>query len=448
MDNPDPDLPDDCEFSSDAYYIRYEYHGQFNYVIEVCMPGNRTQSPWKNERTRQDIHEELYLKMNFSGDYNVTYADPFKDYLQPIEPGIYAKKLTLDTTAGYFELPNYKNGGVPGPLISNDPWPGWPDSMSVQGRSTLPTQDNDTSNAILNLNHAMDRASNKGPLHNIAMSLFGEGSFADIEHTPLAAYMNSNASSINQDCIDIVPFLSLLRGPEGIEDITLYNQKCLTGSSLVSHLNDSNGDNIKILHATAAWYFWAFSGQHSAPYPRLIQNAFSSAAFLAIDTMMINIDLGGWLPAPTVDLCYDMGADLQIPSISLAGVIFVSILLAVDLLCLLALALYSSWIPRWTGQLDSFAMMRIGASISEKVPLLATDDPGRIQALDNTPGWMGNSSQNDIGGLCLGGERPLTKTKYYRGYETEPSNSRLKARKAFPKLTGRGEYSLANTRDE
>ncbi|KAJ5421522.1 hypothetical protein N7491_009967 [Penicillium cf. griseofulvum] len=95
-----------------------------------------------------------------------------------------------------------------------------------------------------------------------------------------------------------------------------------------------------------------------------------------------------------------MGTDQQVPHISLAGIIFVSVLLVVDLLCLLALALYSASIPRWTGTLDSFAMLRIGASISDKTPLLATQHVDRIKALDATPGWIGNNSDGKVGNFA------------------------------------------------
>lgn len=132
MNNSVSNLPDECNFSSDAYYIRYEYHDIFQYSIEICMPGNMSQSPWKNERARQDLHEELYLKMNFSGDYDV---DVLPGGL-PVTPGIYSKKLTLDTTTGYFELPNYENGQVPGPLLSGNPWETNSSSVGISKEKT------------------------------------------------------------------------------------------------------------------------------------------------------------------------------------------------------------------------------------------------------------------------------------------------------------------------
>jgi hypothetical protein len=59
------------------------------------------------------------------------------------------------------------------------------------------------------------------------------------------------------------------------------------------------------------------------------------------------------------------------PTFSSGGVVTVSILLGLYLLILLGLGYYSTRSPRWTEQLDSFAMMRIGASVADDIPLLA-----------------------------------------------------------------------------
>jgi hypothetical protein len=69
------------------------------------MLANMTKTPWKPTRDRRDFTEELFL--------NVSYGfDPVKSRLQ---------KATLDTTEGYFELPNHANGAIAGPLLEKDP---------------------------------------------------------------------------------------------------------------------------------------------------------------------------------------------------------------------------------------------------------------------------------------------------------------------------------------
>ncbi|RJE26738.1 hypothetical protein PHISCL_00969 [Aspergillus sclerotialis] len=66
------------------------------------MPANASQPLWKPTRDRQDFSEELFVHTTV-GRYE------------------YTVKITVDTTAGYFELPNYLNGGNPGPLLPKFP---------------------------------------------------------------------------------------------------------------------------------------------------------------------------------------------------------------------------------------------------------------------------------------------------------------------------------------
>ncbi|KAJ5494553.1 hypothetical protein N7463_010640 [Penicillium fimorum] len=391
-------LPADCNSLSDALYFHYEYDGELQYNIEICMPGDTSISPWKNQNSRQDISEELYLKMDFSGEYIGTFGTV-------ANVKSYSTRLTVNTTSGIFELPNYANGQMPGPLSEGDPSP--KDTRSLHARSL----ENDTAWNTFTASQDATNVRNIGPLKSIALALFGEASFADINHTVLAAYAHSNVPY--GGCIGKVPFLSLLSTESSFEEeLPVGFDRCLTAFSVqYDHYSYEDWKNTG-LHKTVASYFWLFSGDPLGPSIPRLENAFSVAAFLANDVMMTK-DRDG-----SLYIDYAMGTDQQVPQISRAGIIFVSVLLGVDLLCLLALALYSAWIPRWTGTLDSFAMLRIGASISDKTPLLATQHVEGIKILDETPGWIGNNSDGKVGELCLGGERPLRKGERYVGYDT------------------------------
>ena len=81
--------------------------------LQACMPGNLTKSPWKLTRDRQDFTEELFLNVALI-QYNLNTANTDQQ-------NIVLYKVTGDTTPGYFELPNYLNGEVAGPLLENDP---------------------------------------------------------------------------------------------------------------------------------------------------------------------------------------------------------------------------------------------------------------------------------------------------------------------------------------
>lgn len=64
--------------------------------------------------SRQDFTEELYFRGELFGKLqgNELYRGAYL--------GLYSRKLTLDTTTGYFELPNYMNVRAPGLLIEED----------------------------------------------------------------------------------------------------------------------------------------------------------------------------------------------------------------------------------------------------------------------------------------------------------------------------------------
>jgi hypothetical protein len=411
-------LPENCNPSSDAFYINYvfKYDGSFAYDIEICMPGNASHCPWKEENSRQGISEELYLRMNFTDTDSMV-----------VTPGIYSKKLTLQTTMGYFELPNYANGGFPGPLMTD----GHPAANYHYFNYKRDLgNDSDTASNILKASNKVDNYSAKGPLLSIALALFGEGSFVDVEHTSMEAYAQSNVSDYD-GCIALIPFTPLLDVNDPNWSVPF--NPCLKGDQIGGGMYSHD----LYIHSMVASFFYIFSGGSDAPSVTIMENAFAASAFLANDVMMSDTS------SPALDIWYHMGVDIQIPSISRAGIILVSILLALDLLCLLAMAIYSAWIPRWTTNLDSFAMMRVGASISGTVPLLATNHAERIETLDETPGWTGNEAEGKIGELCLGGRQPLKKTEYYAAYDIDQS-PKPSAIKDFGRAIRRGGYSSSS----
>ena len=111
-----PSFPAGCDQNFGSFYAEYSdnikdgNNVDSSWSIQACMPGELTASPWKNTRDRQDFSEELYL--------NITISD-LDQHGTP--PGGWQYKVSVNTTAGYFELPNYMNGAVPGPLLEKDP---------------------------------------------------------------------------------------------------------------------------------------------------------------------------------------------------------------------------------------------------------------------------------------------------------------------------------------
>ena len=114
------DYPANCDSLPGAFHVNYSsvspnnattvMTGWDTWSLTACMPADLRQSPWRKTRDRQDLTEDLYL--NISLPYY--QPNPFS-----IPGGLF--KVSLNTTAGYFELPNYMNGQQPGKLLDEDP---------------------------------------------------------------------------------------------------------------------------------------------------------------------------------------------------------------------------------------------------------------------------------------------------------------------------------------
>lgn len=110
------EYPTDCSTIPGAFFVEYgNVSTGDNYTeawsLQACMPADLHQSPWRSTRDRQDFSEELYINMTISG-YLGEQDKPLRGSLH---------RVTVKTTAGYFELPNYMNGGDTVPLLALDP---------------------------------------------------------------------------------------------------------------------------------------------------------------------------------------------------------------------------------------------------------------------------------------------------------------------------------------
>ena len=155
-----------------------------------------------------------------------------------------------------------------------------------------------------------------------------------------------------------------------------------------------------------------------------ITNAFLAAAYLAIDVWMDNP-----YRASSSSITFDLGADTDVPVISKTGMVLISILLGMDLTCLLGLAIYSSLTPTWTNQFDAFAMMRLGAAMHEELPLHVSYSHSQVKVLDTTSGFVGDGPEETTNGsirqLTLGATTPVERQKKYRCYKALSLEQRL-----------------------
>ena len=112
------DFPKDCSRRPGAFFVNYNNVTMVDSVkrtwgLQACMPNDLRQSPWQSTRNRQDFSEELYL--------HISWNTEIAGWNQDTPAGGSFYKVTVNTTAGYFELPNYMNGQIAGPLLAWDP---------------------------------------------------------------------------------------------------------------------------------------------------------------------------------------------------------------------------------------------------------------------------------------------------------------------------------------
>ena len=340
------------EHSVDARYISNimdESHSPSRFTLQICMPADLSISPWQSTRDQQEISEHLYL--------NVSYRKQGVDYNKP--PSAY--HIVVNSTMGYFELPNYRNQGTAGPLLAQDPTihcssnprcESQTRSTKIKRQSSFSEISNDTSLALV---------ANQGPLSLVVNALFGNGSW--LERSMGSLNKNETLESTEPQCEELQP-LALLAGRIHACTLTTDEDRKIDG------LED---------------FFDLLTSADKA------LNPFHAATIIASQL---------WLADPNGNLqvTYDHGVDTERPTLSRAGMYVISILLGVDLFLLLALAVYIRYTPTWTPSLDAFAMMRLGASMADQPLLLAKDETEALKALQDVPGWTGSVTEKNNGG--------------------------------------------------
>lgn len=89
-----------------------------NMEIRVCAPGEIGKYPWSKSRNKETVEEELFIDLQSS-------LDLYPSLTLPVDS--YTMKCTASTTRGYFELGNYMNEFVYGPLLDK-----WPDEETIE----------------------------------------------------------------------------------------------------------------------------------------------------------------------------------------------------------------------------------------------------------------------------------------------------------------------------
>jgi len=367
------------------------------YHARICAPGNTTLSLWKNTTDRQDPTEEFWLAYQRTllladgGTWGIT--DGGSNYTQ---------HCYGNSTLGYFELPNYWNGHVAGPLLDKVP-PNGPNLTYRNGSSQHLTG-----------GHPRDPPSGQGvsgPFLSGIMANFGPNTF----FTTAAANSNATSSSTTLSlCAQLrYPFTSIANQYHFSESGGSFSTGWMPRSARLrcDHSESADDPVPSLLQALMAWL--PNFGDHDNAIA-----AFTLATYAAANAIL---NVG---PVQLTDgyfLSTSLGTPIQRPDITFTGMVVVSILLAVQIIGLTLLAVYASRKVTWTAALDSWAMLRLGAEIGRgNLPALSAFKAKRAGVLDAQKGWVGDL---DVGGregeaelreLGLGGEERVRGGTLYR----------------------------------
>ena len=426
------DVFTECVGSTSSFHTLHakppgtDQDAQKSWSIEICVPGNQSASSWNISNDRQDFTEELLMDISVTGYDSDTYAYRTRERREiALTGGIF--RVTSKTTAGYFELPNYMNGGQAGPIIEGNPDDSEHCGLDCEPQVPTPLT---TPSSVMNGEKGVSRPTavvdtlftdrSLQPLSTIAIALFGNESSLSTKSILLETLLGDGDDWRAVDgepgsCADQMPLSPLL------DPLHLSSSECLT----------SYVQSVEMLDSELAAYVGSFSpyGPRTNPDYRLpeLTSAFATAVFLANEAWLV---ASPWGEAGSRHVYTNPGITMVIPEISRVGMVLVSSLWAVYIACILGLAIYSARTPRWTEQLDAFAMMRIGAAAKdERVALKVGFKTQNIDILDDLPGSMGDSTggEGEVGVLGLGAPTPLNGVRLYESYrdaaKAEPPKS-------------------------
>lgn len=244
------------------------------------------------------------------------------------------------------------------------------------------------------------------------MALFGYGSYIPHQLDHPEAYLSNityfkdspkNKTNHASSCINQRPFESLLQPTTG------RSSKCV--------MDDVR--SLEELDDGIARYLQSFyvNTQYEVGDAERPTNAFAAAVYLATEAWFTT----GHSDWGSRSVYSDPGADTTIPTMSLASMIILSLMLGIYLACIIALSVYSSRKPSWTRQLDSFTMMRIGAAMHEQVPFKVCFEISAVRVLDEMPGYVGDATggECDVGILGIGSNTPLIGSRWYESYKPD-----------------------------
>ena len=299
-----PSSFESCISDSASYFVQHTYN-RTQLTVQVCMP-DAIQSPWKPTGDRQDIIERLFLKIRSNESiYTYSYNIPANATFE----------LVVNSTLGYFELPNYYNK-IAGPLLTIDPRYDCKEGNS-DGQCLLDLQRSRRSFEMNETDGSLTiyQVASPGPLAILARALFGEGSYINTQVPQNRTVPKFQTFSSGYSC-EVRPLGLLL------------------GSSSSCDSLDGETDDEDVYDRVTDWLYRTFyQDDVSEDESSSTQNALHAGVILASRSWLASSSGG----SRTIQ--YDMGIDSVRPKISNTGVVVISAILGIYLLLLISLAI-------------------------------------------------------------------------------------------------------------
>jgi hypothetical protein len=347
--------------------------------IDICAPGDYTgltDPPWTLSRDRQDIQEQLYIKVNPTYNASIAWA--------PWLPSNFITQCSANTTRGYFELGNIRNNLVPGQLIEK-----WPDNdtmwnqyndytaigiSNVSVASTIDTYFN--SDESPDFMEGLDpfftsNLATPGPLMTSVLAMFGNESFFYVANN----YTNYLDTSRQICQAGNIPFVRLSDG------LSLKGEV----SALCTQIISGTPDNSSLENFLYNWFIlFNFTDVDTDNYAK---EALEVAMFKANEAWLEETASQG----PFARNIYTSpGSPVVRPSKTVAGTVIVSVLLSLQITGLLILAWYIYTVPTWTTAFDSIAVAQLAKSIDDDyIPPIGYPDGETMEKLKDVDGLVG-----------------------------------------------------------
>ncbi|KAJ4985530.1 hypothetical protein SVAN01_09001 [Stagonosporopsis vannaccii] len=371
----------------------------YNGTLEICAPGDQGKHPWTLSRNRQDITEELFFK------YRETYHS-MRDDETLVEEEVF--HCTSQTTRGYFELGNVYNGGRYGPLLEKWPSDGSPEQASQYNDffevewgpgvgvtpGYFPSEEDHGqgyASAIPDPIGVYDYYAPKvytnvtGPLMTSVLALFGPDSWTGaVLNLTTGKSKDELENSHTDQTVLLEPICHLVpyrRG--GVSSYSGYRESTCKSSlwGLRSTLDDF----------LAEWSTMTY-----------LEDKLRASMFYANRALLTANaeDNYIWEPWAGRGIYTAPGWTVLRPHISLAAQIILSLIIALHVLGLLALAFFIYRYPAWTRTLDALAVARVAANLDPTLlpPIRAAThkDSAPLAAIDGLIGVHDNDNVTPI----------------------------------------------------